>query len=268
MSQRSLRGQTALVTGASSGIGAALARELASRGAHLIVVARRRDRLDTLAAELRSACGVTVDVLDADLGAAAGLDAVVAAVGDRVVDVVVNNAGAGWIGVFADAPAERQLEIVDVNCRAVVGLTRAVLPGMLARRRGCIVQVASVAGFMPGPRASVYYASKAFVVSHAEALRHEVAGTGVDVVVVAPGPVATEFQRSSGVQGTMGGAVLMSDVEVAAATVDAVERGTFLVVPGLGNRLLVALAWLLPRRFAAAMVDRLQRKRLAAPPAP
>jgi short-subunit dehydrogenase len=266
MSRRELRGQTALVTGASSGIGAALARQLAARGAHLVLVARRRDRLDALAEELRSTCGVTVDVVDADLGAPAGLDAVVSAVGDRVIDVVVNNAGAGWIGVFADAPAARQLEIVDVNCRAVVGLTRAVLPGMIARGRGSVVQIASVAGFLPGPRSSVYYASKAFVVSHAEALRHELSGTGVDVIIVAPGPVATEFQRSSGVQGTMGGAVQMTDVDVAAATVDAIESGRFLVVPGVGNRLLVALAWLLPRRFAAAMVDRLQRKRLAAPP--
>jgi hypothetical protein len=129
------------------------------------------------------------------------------------------------------------------------------------------VQVASVAGFLPGPRASVYYASKAFVVSHAEALRHELAGSGVDVTVVAPGPVATEFQRSAGVRGTMGGAVQMTDVDVAAATLDAVERRRFLVVPGTGNALLVALAWLLPRRLAAALVDRMQRKRLAAPAA-
>ncbi|MBM4280941.1 MAG: SDR family oxidoreductase [Deltaproteobacteria bacterium] len=267
MSGLALRGATALVTGASSGIGAALARQLAARGAHLILVARRQDRLDELGAALRSTCGVQVDIVAADLSAPAGLDAVVAAVGARVVDVLINNAGAGWIGLFADAPPARQLEIVDVNCRAVVGLTRAVLPGMLARRRGHVVQVASVAGFMPGPRSSVYYASKAFVVSHAEALRHELKGTGVAVTVVAPGPVATEFQRRAGVTGTMGGAALMSDVDVAAATLDAVEGGAFLVVPGVGNALLVALAWLLPRRFAAALVDRLQRKRLAAPPA-
>jgi short-subunit dehydrogenase len=266
MSAFELRGRTALVTGASSGIGAALARQLAARGTHLLLVARRRDRLDALASELSSTCGVTVDVIAADLGAPEGLDVVVRAVGERAIDVLVNNAGAGWIGMFADAPAARQLEIVDVNCRAVVGLTRALLPGMLARGRGSVVQVASVAGFLPGPRASVYYASKAFVVSHSEALRHELQGSGVDVTLLCPGPVATEFQRSSGVRGTMGGAVEMSDTEVAAATIDAVVARRFLVVPGAGNALLVALGWLVPRRIAAALVDRLQRKRLTAPP--
>jgi short-subunit dehydrogenase len=267
MSGLALRGCTALVTGASSGIGAALARQLAARGAHLILVARRRDRLDALAREIVAGTGVTVDVLAADLGTREGLQTVVDAVDNRVVDIVVNNAGAGWIGSFVDAPAARQLEIVDVNCRAVVGLTRAVLPGMIARRHGRIVPIASVAGFLPGPRASVYYASKAFVVSHAEALRHELAGTGVGVTLVAPGPVATEFQRSAGVTGSMGGAVQMSDAEVAAATVAGIEQDRFLVVPGAGNALLVALSSLVPRRLAAALVDRLQRRRLAAPAA-
>jgi short-subunit dehydrogenase len=254
----------ALVTGASSGIGAAIAREFALRGHDLVLVARRGDRLAELATTLRSTCAVAVDVIVADLGTAAGQDKVIAEAG--AVDVVVNNAGAGWVGLFADAPAQRQAEIVDINCRAVVVLTRAFLPQMLARGAGRVVQIASVAGFMPGPRASTYYASKAFVVSHSEALRHELRGTGVTITLSCPGPVATEFQRASGVKGTMGGAALMSDVDVARATVDAALAGRFFVVPGVPNRLLVLLTRFLPRALAAALVDRLQRARLTASP--
>ena len=258
---------TALVTGSSSGIGRAIARSLGARGYDLVLVARRLDRLQELAAELASTCSVKVDVVAADLGAVGGTDQVIRALQGVDVDVVVNNAGAGWIGLFADAPAERQTEIVDVNCRAVIALTRAFLPGMLSRRRGHIVQIASVGGFMPGPRTSTYYASKAFVVSHSEALRHELLGTGVAVTLVCPGPVATEFQRSSGVSGTLGGAVAMSDVDVAEATVNAMLQRRFLVVPGAPNLLLVALSRVLPRRLTAALVDRLQKKRLASEPA-
>lgn len=257
----------ALVTGASSGIGAALARSLAARGFDLVLVARRRDRLLELAQTLTTTCGVTVDVVAADLGSNAGIAAVIAATDGVVIDVVVNNAGAGWIGLFKDAPAERQSEIVDVNCRAVVALTRAFLPAMIERRRGHIVQIASVAGFMPGPRASTYYASKAFVVSHSEALRHELQGTGVSITLVCPGPVDTEFQRSSGVKGRMGGAVAMSDTDVAEASVDGMMSGRFLVVPGAPNLALVMLSRFLPRRLSAALVDRLQKKRLSAEPA-
>lgn len=258
------RGQRAVVTGASSGIGAAIARSLAVRGFDLVVVARRADRLTALQQELQSSCGVTVDVVAADLASRDGADVVARALDGKVVDVIVNNAGAGWVGVFGDAPADRQLEIVDINCRALIALTRAFLPKMLARRHGHIVQIASVAGFMPGPRASTYYASKAFVVSHSEALRHELKGTGVDVTLVCPGPVDTEFQRSSGVKGRMGGAVAMSDVDVAEASVEGMLAKRFLVVPGLPNRALVLLTRFLPRSVSAALVDRLQKKRLEA----
>ena len=255
----------ALVTGASSGIGWSIARALATRGYDLVVVARRVDKLQELAQSLSSTCNVTVDVVGADLGTVAGVEQCLQALGDRAFDVVVNNAGAGWIGEFADAPAQRQTEIVDVNCRALIAVTRHVLPGMIARHRGRLLQVASVAGFMPGPLSSTYYASKAFVVSHSEALRHELAGSGVTITLTCPGPVATEFQRSSGVTGVMGGAAMMSDVDVAEASVDAMLRGRFLVVPGPANRLLVALTAILPRRLQALLVARIQRARLQSP---
>ncbi len=255
----------ALVTGASSGIGKAIARQLAVLHYDLVIVARRVENLRELAAELSSTCDVNVDVVAADLGTVDGVTTCLQALGERPFDVVVNNAGAGWIGEFASAPADRQTEIVDVNCRAVIAITRHVLPGMLQRRRGRLLQVASVAGFMPGPLASTYYASKAFVVSHSEALRHELAGTGVTITLTCPGPVATEFQRSAGVRGVMGGAAEMSDVDVAAASIAALFRGQFLVVPGPANRLLVALTAILPRRVQALLVARIQRSRLQSP---
>ncbi len=253
----------AIVTGASSGIGEKMAQSFAQRGYDLVVVARRAERLARLKHDLESACGVSVDVVAADLGEKGGADVVAAAVANRDVDVLVNNAGAGWIGLFAESPYERQLEIIDLNCRALVALTHRLLPGMVQRGRGHIMQVASVAGFLPGPRSSVYYASKAFVVSHSEALRHELRGTGVTITLVCPGPVATEFQVSSGVTSPMGGAVMMSDTDVAELGVEATLKGTFLCVPGPSNYALVLLAGLLPRRLGAALVDRIQRKRLS-----
>jgi short-subunit dehydrogenase len=258
MSARSL----AVITGASSGIGEKLAMGYAKRGYDLVIVARRAERLADLARTLSSTCNVHVDVVAADLKDDAGLDALMTALGDRDVDVFVNNAGVGWIGRFVEAPYARQLEIVDLNCRAVVALTHRILPRMLARGAGQIVQVASVAGFMPGPLSSVYYASKAFVVSHSEALRHELRGSGVTVTLLCPGPVETEFQRSSGVDSAMGGAAKMTDVDVAEAAIAAAAAGTFLCVPGPANRLLVALSALLPRRLSADLVARLQQQRL------
>jgi short-subunit dehydrogenase len=250
----------ALVTGASSGIGRAMAHRLAREGHDLVLVARRRALLDELARELGPA--VDVQVVEADLCDRGAPARIVDAIGARPVDVLVNNAGGGWIGPFDEAPLERQLEIVDLNVRALVELTHRVLPGMKARRSGRIAQIASVAGFLPGPLASVYYASKAFVVSHSEALRHELAGTGVTITLVCPGPVATEFQRSSGVRGNVGERVAMSAEAVADAAVDGLLAGRFLVVPGAPNAALVALSRVLPNRVLASLVERMQQKRL------
>jgi hypothetical protein len=254
----------ALVTGASSGIGERIAHRLAREGFDLVLVARRKDRLSQLAETLSGL--VKVEVIAADLTDPRAPAAIAAELGPEGVDVLVNNAGGGWIGTFAEAPLERQLEIVDLNVRALVELTHRLLGPMKRRGRGHIVQIASVAGFMPGPLASVYYASKAFVVSHAEALRHELAGSGVSVCLSCPGPVATEFQRSSGVTGSMGGAVEMSAEEVANETIDGMLKGRFLVVPGAPNMALVMLSRLVPNRLLMPLVDRLQKKRLAADP--
>ena len=191
---------TALVTGASAGLGAEFARQLAARGDDLILSARRSDRLEALAAELRGKHGVAVTVIAADLADTAGSDTLVAAIaaaGLRV-DTLVNNAGLGHRGAFAELPAAGQLATVDVNMRALVALSQAVLPGMIARGRGGILNVASTAAFQPGPWMATYYASKAFVLSFSEALHEEVKGAGVHVVALCPGPVHTEFAGLAG----------------------------------------------------------------------
>lgn len=252
----------ALVTGASSGIGLAMARSLASRGYDLVLVARRLELLQQEAQTLSSTCNAVVDCVAADLATAAGLATCLEACAARDFDVVVNNAGLGCIGAFASSPAARQLEIVDVNCRALIAVSRAVLPRMLERRRGRLIQVASVGGFLPGAWISTYYASKAFVVSHSEALREELRGTGVDVTLCCPGPVATAFQRTAGVSGNVGESAMMSDIDCAEITLDAAFAGRFLVVPGPKNWPLVVLSRLLPRRLQAWLVGRVQRARL------
>lgn len=250
----------ALITGASSGIGRAMAQRLAREGHDLVLVARREALLEELAKEIGAS--VSVEVIAADLCDRDAPERITEALGERGVDVLVNNAGGGWIGRFDEAPLSRQLEIVDLNVRALVELTHRLLPGMEARRFGRVVQIASVAGFLPGPLASVYYASKAFVVSHSEALRDELAGTGVTVTLVCPGPVATEFQKSSGVRGKLGDEVAMSAEAVADAAVDGLLAGRFLVVPGQANLALVALSRVIPNRLLAPLVRKMQAKRL------
>lgn len=251
------------MTGASSGIGEHIARRLAREGFDLVLVARRGDMMEKLAGEL--CASVKVDVVAADLTDPGAPARIVASLGEGSIDVLVNNAGGGWIGSFAEAPLERQLQIVDLNVRALVELTHRLLGPMKQRGHGHIVQIASVAGFMPGPLASVYYASKAFVVRHAEALQHELRGSGVKVCLSCPGPVATEFQRSSGVSGDVGASVAMSAEAVAEETIDAMLKGRFLVAPGASNRVIIALSSLLPNRLLMNMVSRIQKKRLSSP---
>jgi short-subunit dehydrogenase len=193
-------GKTALVTGASAGLGRELAKLAAADGHDIVLVARRRDRLEALATALASAHGVRATVLAEDLadrGAPRRIADQLAQAG-ITVDFLINNAGFGSHGPFASADIRRELEMVDVNVRALVELTHLFLPSMLARKQGCVLNVASVAGFVPGPLMATYYASKAFVLSFTEAIAAELAGTGVTVTASCPGPVATEFGAVAG----------------------------------------------------------------------
>ncbi|HEX8483884.1 SDR family oxidoreductase [Sphingomonas sp.] len=186
-----------LITGASSGLGEGFARALAAEGHDLILTARRSDRLESLATELRAAHGVAVHVLPADLAdpaAPARLVSNIAAAG-LSVDTLINNAGFGARGSFAEMAIEGQLGQIDVNCRALVALSHALLPGMIARGTGAILNIASTAAFQPGPWMAVYYASKAFVLSFSEALHEEVAANGIRVTALCPGPTRTEFAQ-------------------------------------------------------------------------
>ena len=252
---------TAVVTGASSGIGAALARRIARDGHPLVLVARRRDRLEALAADLPVPTHLIVqDLADADAGerVAGEIEARGSAPG-----ILVNNAGAGHLTTFAEAPGDRQVNMVDLNVRAVVDLTHRLLPAMLERGRGGVINVASTAAFQPGPGMAVYYASKSFVLSFSEALWEETRPKGVTVTALCPGPTATEFGAISGMANSR---IFRQAHQVSASAEDVADRGWrgFLngrrvVVPGLANKVTAASTHLLPRRLLLPVIRRLQR---------
>jgi uncharacterized protein len=227
---------TALVTGASAGIGQELARALAARGHSVTLVARRRDRLDELARQLHDRHGVRAEVVAADLSDSAERDRVVSEIEQLglTVAVLVNNAGFGIYRAFARSDRERELQQVRLLVEAVVDLNARYLPGMVERGRGAVINMASTSGFQPLPGSGTYSASKSFVLFHSETLHEEVRGQGVTVTAVCPGPVHTEFQETSE-------PLFMSRIprmfhvdpeQVAEDTLRAVEAGKRTVVPG------------------------------------
>jgi short-subunit dehydrogenase len=193
---------TALITGASSGIGWQLARVFAAQGHAVVLAARSTGKLETLAQELRAQFKAEASVLAADLTEADAPARMSAALRERgvAIDYLVNNAGFGLRGPFALLDARRQQEMIQVNVAALANLTRELLPAMLERRRGGVLNVASTAAFVPGPLMAVYYATKAFVLSFTEALHEELAGTGVHATCLCPGPTATDFATTAGAQ--------------------------------------------------------------------
>ena len=243
-------GRAALVTGASSGLGEEFARLFAADGVDLVLVARRRERLDALAAELRGARKVTVHVIAADLAVPEEVERVVREVQGQALEIefLVNNAGLGNVGAFAQSSLATQLVMVDVNIRALVRLTHAFLPAMLARRRGRVLNIGSTAGLQPGPYGAVYYASKAFVNSFTEALSHELRGTGVTATVSLPGATATEFASVAGSGGTrLFRSGVMSSTEVAKEAYQAMLAGKPFVIHGWKNKMLAFSVRLGPR---------------------
>lgn len=254
---------TALITGASAGIGLELAKLFAADGHDLVLVARRAETLDRLAADLRQRHGIAVHVCPADLSdpaSPAQLCDWVAGQG-LAIDTLVNNAGFGAVGPFADQPVGRQLGIVDVNVRALTELTHRMLPAMRARRRGRILNVASVAAFLPGSYMAVYYGTKAYVLSFSDALAEELAGSGVTVTCLCPGFTATEFQEVAGMTGLRGLARIrpMSAEAVARLGFRALMRGRRTVVTGAQNRIGVFGMRFMPRRWLARLTAGIQR---------
>jgi len=251
--------ETVLITGASSGIGLELAKCFAADKSDLILVARNASALETLAAELRREHKIKVHVVPADLARPESPQIIFDELKGRgiLVDVLVNNAGFGLHGGFAELPLPRQLEIIQVNVAALVALTGLFLPGMIERKRGGILNVGSVAGFLPGPNMAVYYASKAFVQSFSEALFVELRGTGVSVTNLCPGPTESNFsQTARSFHAREKQIVKMPTTEVAAAGHRAFRAGRCMNVPGAKNILLAVLVKILPRSFIRQRVGR------------
>jgi len=256
-------GGVVVVTGASSGIGREIARVVAPRARALVLVARRKERLDELAAEVARA-GLEVHVVPCDLSdreAAAGLAGRIAeAAGD--VDVLVNNAGVGDIGLFERSPEDKIASMIELNVTSLVVLTRAILPGMIVRRRGGVLNVSSGFGLSYLPGFAAYVATKHFVTGFSEALCTELAGTGVSVTQVCPGPVATEFEQNIGnfTGQKAPGFVEISARRCAEVAVRAFDRRRALVVPGLLMKLVMLVAAWTPRFVTRAVLSLVGRK--------
>jgi len=254
------QGKWALVTGASAGIGMALARQLAASGAHLILAARRKDRLDELAARLHAEHGTSVEVCAADLAKPGAPDSLFAFTKGKgiAVEVLVNNAGFGAYGAFEEIPLRRQLEMVQVNVAAVVELTHLYLPAMLERRRGYILILASTAGFQAVPYIAAYAATKSFDLFFAEALAEEVRGRGVHVTALCPGATSTEFQQVAA-QPDYSFRSPESPDAVAKVGLDALAKGKPVVISGARNNLMMQSQRLAPRRLVTSMAARIFR---------
>jgi short-subunit dehydrogenase len=258
--------RVAIITGASSGIGAELARVFGRNGHAVVLVARREAKLKALAAEIEAGGGAVPLTMPLDLAARDALPRLALAMEARDLEpeYIVNNAGFGLHGYAEMRDREELLDMIDLNMRALTELSLAFADS-LQRQRGGILNVASVAGFLPAPAAAVYYASKAFVISFSEALHRELKPLGVRVTTLCPGPVHTEFQARAGVKG--GGTTMF---HVPAATVAeqgyrGLMQGRRMVVPGFGNKLIALAPRLIPRGWLLAMAARRQRGRLAGP---
>jgi len=252
---------TVLITGASSGIGLELARLFAADGDDMVLVARSEDRLRELADGLTAKYRVHARVLAADLTRPESADEIARALAEQgvQVDVLVNNAGFGAHGQVAGIGVQRQLDVIEVNVAALTRLTALFLPGMLERRHGAVLNVASTAAFQPGPNQAVYCATKAYVLSFTEALAEEVRGSGVQVSCLAPGATGTQFADQAGMTGTRAFRLGVMDVgPVAKAGHDGLLQGKTLIIPGLLNRVMAFSVRLSPRALVTRAAGYMQ----------
>ncbi len=253
-----LAGQWALVTGASSGLGADFARELAARGADLVLVARREERLRSLAGELTAAHGIRVHLIPMDLAVPGAAAHLVEQLDDLGVapDLLINNAGAGTFAAFHDTPWSRLESLIQLDVVALTELTRLLAGEMVARGRGRILQVASISAYQPTPGYAAYAAAKAYVLSFGEAFGHELRGTGVTLTVVSPGVTATEFMDTAGHRlSWFDRALMMESATAARAGIRALLEGRDSVVLGPINAFDTWAMRFLPRRWATAIAD-------------
>jgi hypothetical protein len=253
-----------LITGASSGIGLEFARVFAKNRHDLVLVARSESKLRDLANQLQ-ASGVRAHVVAADLSAPGAVQTLT----DRVralgvdVDILVNNAGHGLFGPFVETSLDAELGMIQVNIVALTELTKRLLPGMVARKSGRILNLASTAAFLPGPLMAVYYASKAYVLSFSEAIASELEGTGVTVTALCPGPTASGFQAAANLEDSklVAGKRLPTARSVAEAGYEAMMAGKTVFVPGVSNKLTLLAPRILPRRMVAKIVQKAQERR-------
>jgi len=250
--------KTALVTGASSGIGVELARIHAERGGDLVLVARRQDRLEALKADLEATHGIRAHLIVKDLARAEAAAEIHDELTSRGVsiDYLINNAGFGNGGFFHEQDWACNEAMIQVNVTAVAALMRRFVPEMISRGSGRILNVASMAAFLPGPLQATYYASKAFVVSFSEAIGNELSGTGVTVTALCPGPVDTEFIEKANLREAKGFARTVSARGVAEAGYNAMLKGKPIVVPGPVNKLIIHLLLRLTPRCCATAISR------------
>ena len=245
-----------LITGASAGLGAEFARQCSKRGEALALAARRRDRMEALKGSLNG----EVHVFEADLskeGAAASLMAEVEAEG-LVVETLINNAGFGLAGKFADQPLDRLAEMLDLNCRTLTELCRLVLPGMRERGKGAILNVASTAAFQPGPNMAVYYASKAYVLSFTEALHHELKGAGIKVSALCPGPTESEFSDVANSHSPTLERMKMPAEPVVRAGLKGLDANKAVVIPGFRNKVGAQASRFLTRAAMRRIIGRIK----------
>ena len=255
--------QTVLITGASAGIGAAFARVFAGEGYNLILVARAIDRLQELKSELEKEYSILVSVYQCDLSDPGLVDDFIKTViqNHPVVDVLVNNAGCGMYGPYPSLDAKQEERMIQLNVLALTKLTKAFLPGMLSGKKGHVLNVASTAAFQPGPLMSVYYATKAFVLSYSEALSKELEGSGVAVTCLCPGATASEFQSRSQMEKAKFLKIMKipSSLDVARYGFLMIKRGKVVAVHGTVNKILVSFVRLLPRSWGRSIVYSIQR---------
>ena len=252
---------TTLITGASSGIGLELAKQFAAGGDDLVLTARSEDKLNELAKELLQSHKVTVTVITCDLSKLEEVDRLYDRIRDSgiEIDTVVNNAGFGALGKFSELSVDRQTDMLMVNVVALTRLTRKLLPAMLQRRTGGVLNVGSIAAYQAGPNMAVYYASKAYVLSFTEGLREELVGTGLHVTCLEPGATETGFGQDSGM-GKLGmfSSHAMSAAAVAEAGYQGYRRNADVIIPGWRNRLMVTGIGFLPRFATRKIVGKIQ----------
>jgi short-subunit dehydrogenase len=256
--------KTALVTGASSGIGLDLAKRFAAEGFDVALVARSEDKLKEVAAALEAAHAVTAHVVIADLSLPRAAAVLVAELDRRGidVDVLVNNAGYALYGAFTETDLDGELAMIQVNIVALTHLTKLLVPNMVARKHGRVLNVASTAAFQPGPLMAVYYATKAYVLSFSEALANELAHTGVTVTALCPGPTKTGFQARAQMEESklVRGKQIMTSETVARAGYAGLMKGKTVVIPGMGNKVMARAVNFLPRNTVTKLVRNAQER--------